>query len=367
MPGIMRLEKLAGKRRRRKLDLSSNYDIALLRLFLLALLACTVATVAVVAMGVVDSIIEAIPVFSFSLVIVGLVSFAGRFRWYYTLILLALVALLYSYGVETIILLFLVYAVLGGFGVVAVIVTLQRKLFYRTLARIEGMSLRKDLELKDKILVFFFNIPDDINTNDLMMDHNMRRENIPLEDTLRTMGMGFLIGVFLWIYISLNPSLLTAYSLEYILLVMFLLTLYLPFLVLPWSIFRSLDVRIKGPYHDLRLYKGAVTTLKKIAIPIIPIALYTIGAVRRLSLAEVGGFIGMSILFNIIIMATTTVIYFALYERDLIDDIVAKWRIYRPRPVLAEVVRREEGRAPVPGTPKRSYSMEDLPEVIQGR
>ena len=363
----MRLEKLAGNRRRRKLDLSDNYDIALLRLFLLSLAVCTVASAVSIVTGMVATVAEAIPIFSFSLVIVGLVSFAGRFRWYYTLVLLGAVGLLYQYGVETVILLFVVYAVMGGFGVVAVVVTLQRKLFYRTLARIEGLSLREEREIKDKILVFMFNIPDDINTNDLVMDHNMRRESIPVDDTLRTMGMGFLIGVFLWLYISLNPSLLTAYSLEYILLIMFLLTLYLPFLVLPWSIFRSLDVRIKGPYHDLRLYKGAVSTIKKIAMPIIPIALYTIGAVRRMSLGEIGGFIGMSVIFNIIIMATTAIVYFSLYERQLIEDIVSKWRTYRPRPVMAEVVQREEETKDVPATPTRSYSMEDLPDFIQSR
>ncbi len=364
----MRLEALAGRRRRRKLDLSSDYDTALLRLFVLSLLVCVVASVITLVAGLVESFVLTMPIISFALVVVGLVSFADRFRWYYALLLLAVVAALYVYGAPLILILFIVYAVLGGFGVVAVIVTLQRRMFYRTLARIEGISLREELDPKDKILMFIFNIPDDLNTADLVMEHNMSRDHVPLDETLRTMGLGFFLGIALWIFISLNPSLVQAYPLEYILLLMFLITLYIPFMVLPWSIFRSLDVRIKGPYQDMRLYKGAVATFKKIAMPIIPISLYTVGAARMMGLETLAGFIGMAVLFNIAIMASTSIVYFALYERDLIEDVVSRWRDFRPTPLLVEVMQQEgEEVKKVPATPQRRYELDDLPEVNQIR
>ncbi len=363
----MKLEKLAGRRRRRRLDLSSDHDTALLRLFVLSLLVCVAASLLSAATGLLESFVLTMPILSFPLVVVGLASFADRFRWYYALLLLAVVAALYFYGAPPILVLFMVYAVLGGFGVVALIVTLQRRLFYRTLARIESISLKEELERKDKILTFIFNIPDDINTADLVMDHNMSRDNIPLDDTLRTMGLGFFLGIALWIFISLNPSLMQAYPLEYILLLMFLITLYIPFMVLPWSIFRSLDVRIKGPFHDMRLYKGAVSTFKKIAVPIIPISLYTVGAARMMGVEALAGFIGMAVVFNIAIMASTSIIYFALYERDLIEDIVSRWRDFRPNPLLVEVMKQEGEAKRVPATPQRRYDLDELPEVNQIR
>ncbi|MDI3482303.1 MAG: hypothetical protein PWQ88_174 [Candidatus Methanomethylophilaceae archaeon] len=353
---------MAGKKRRRKLDLSSDRDDAIVRLFLISLLVFAVVSVICILLGLVKDAITAIPIFSFSLVIVGFVAFADRLRWYYSLILIAVVAALYFYGVETIFILFILYAVLGGFGVVRVIVALQRKFFYRALSRIEGISLREELDFKDKLMIFLFNIPEGLNTSDLLADHNMKREHIPLDDILRTMGLGVIVGMFLWVYLSLNPAMLSIYSLDYILLIMFLLTLYIPFIILPWSIFRSLDVRIKGPFHEMRLYNGVVSTIKKIAMPVIPILIYIIFAANRLGIDALLGYITISLIFNLITMASTSVVYFVLYEKELIEDIVSRWRVFRPAPRLVELTKKEEQKRQVPATPQRYYDIDALPD-----
>jgi len=341
-----------------KLDLSNRFERALIGLFVLSLAGCSIGLIILFNLGIVQDMIMVLPVITFSFVIVGLVVYLDVGRWQYLLGLLAVVLLMLLAGVELMYSLFLVYAIMGGFGVVGLVVAFQKRYFYSLMSRIEALGLKGHLGRRDRLLAYIFNIREDTDTRNLVMDHNLSRNGLPIRDMLETMTLGFMLGIFIWIYLSLNPALLSNYGLSDILLIMFLLSLYIPLLVLPWTIFKSLNVRISSEFRDFHLFRGVVTTLQKTVLPLAAIFIYTISAVNNLGLDVVMGYIFTSAVFNILVVGATTVIFYTFFEKELVYSIVSKWRVFRPMPILSELREREDRHRSkdFAGTPEREYT-----------
>ncbi|MGE4274647.1 MAG: hypothetical protein AB7E27_01135 [Candidatus Methanomethylophilaceae archaeon] len=340
-----------------RLDLSSGFDRGLIYLFFLSTLCCGIAVVVLFRTGVIEDLVTVLPVFTASFAVVGLAAYLDVGRWQYLLALLALATMLVLAGLQLVYAAFIVYAILGGFGVVGLVVALQKRYFYAVISRIEALGLKERPDWRDRLISYVFNIREDTDTRNITMEHNLSRNGFPLREMAEMMGLGFMLGVFLWIYLSLNPALLSDYSLSQILLVMFLISMYIPLLVLPWAIFKSLDVRISSEFRDFRLFGGVVTTLQKTVLPVAAVLIYAVSAVNRLGLDTVLGYIATSAAFNLLVVGATTMIYYSFFEKALVSGIVAKWRVFRPMPILVELREREDRRREkeLPGMPKRVY------------
>ena len=131
---------------------------------------------------------------------------------------------------------------------------------------------------------------------------------------------------------------------------------------MPWSIFNALHVRVKTKYRDFELYEGIKGTIKRMVLPIFAALIYVLTAFRDNDTMAVLSFIGTSIVMIILVIAFTSAIYYHYFENKLVDDIVSKWRIFRPVDLLMTVDDDADKRKEFPGTPKRD--MTDYGELV---
>ena len=244
----------------------------------------------------------------------------------------------------------------GSVGVVAFVSALQRLIFYRVITKIQGMNIKDKMTFSEKVIAFFFNVPNDIDTRDLTMDYNLKRASIPWSEIRETMTLSLMIGMFLWIYISMSPKFASISTFTNVPVYIFAIVLYIPVLVMPWSIFNALHVRVKTKYRDFELYDGIKGTIKRMALPIFAALIYVLTAFHDNDVVTVLSFIGTSIVMIILVTAFTSAIYYFYFENKLVDDIVAKWKVFRPVDLLMTVGDDTGNRKEFPGTPKRDMT-----------
>jgi len=248
--------------------------------------------------------------------------------------------------------------VIGVPGVVALVDAFQRTIFYRVLRRIEYINVKSKLSLKDKLTAFLFNIPEDLDTRNITMDYELSRTKFPWREVGNSLTLGMMVGMFIWIYISMNPSFMNLSIETSIPLLMFTLILYIPILVMPWSIFRSLNVRIETGYRDFKVYNGIRATLQRMAVPIVAALFFVLVAINTSDIRAVAFYIFLSAAMIVVILTAVSVLYYWIFEAVIINDIVSKWKMFRPVPVFVglETADKKGSWDDLPGTPRRDKS-----------
>lgn len=282
-----------------------------------------------------------------------LVCVKGRRFLFVALLILAGAAMLVL-NVNVVWILALCYITLGVIGVAAIVSVLQRLLFYRVVCSVEYLNVKERLTLWDRAVAFMFNISGDIDTRNITMDYNLRRASFPWGEMWSTIKLAFMIGMFIWIYICMNPSWMGFDSYAGVPVYLFSVMLYIPVLVMPFSVFMSLNVRIETRYRDFTLYQGIKETLKRMAIPIFAAFIFILVAVNENGLQDVTYFILLSLFFNLFINGVSCLVYYRYFESTVVDEIVSKWRVFRPVDLMLEVDSdRGPGLAGIPDAPKR--------------
>lgn len=353
-------------------------DLSLLRkrdrytilLTLLAFLACMVAYYYFSTNG--DHVMyDLVPLLTLPLFLDGIAIYIKERRWKSFVVLVAMIGVLVALHmvgyieVTPTILFFILFVLIGATGVVAIAEAIQRAIFYRVVHSIEYMNVKEKLSIWDKAVSFLFNVPEDLDTRNITMNYNLQRTSIPWKEMFNTISMALMLGMFLWIYISMNPVFMSEGSFTSIPVFMFSLILVIPLLVLPFTIFKSLDVRVETNYRSFHIHSGVMETLKRMALPIGAALLYVLLAINESNILHVATFIGASAMAIIFVVGYTCILYYSTNERPLVNDIVTKWRIFRPVPIFVSLDDKSSNKAKfddVPGTPKRDKS--DFGELI---
>ena len=355
----------------KELNLLAPYDKFVLLVFLLSFIISVSGMFALVSLGV--DIIDSAMLLTAPFFILGLMWYNHTKKWWMLFIILgASVALyLYLHGFNfegefylqgDFILIFAIdFIFVGSVGVVAFVSAIQRFIFYRVITIVQSMNIKDKMSLREKVVAFFFNVPNDIDTRELTMNYNLKRASIPWSEIKETMTLGLMIGMFLWIYISMSPK-FASMGITNAPVYIFAIVLYIPVMVMPWSIFNALHVRVKTKYRDFELYEGIKGTIKRMVLPIFAALIYVLTAFRDNDTMAVLSFIGTSIVMIILVIAFTSAIYYHYFENKLVDDIVSKWRIFRPVDLLMTVDDDADKRKEFPGTPKRD--MTDYGELV---
>jgi hypothetical protein len=97
-------------------------------------------------------------------------------------------------------------------------------------------------------------------------------------------------------------------------------------------------------------------------LPMFAALMYVLIAIQENDIKAVLMFIGISIIMIIVVIVFTSGIYYAYFENKLVDDIVSKWKIFRPVDLLMTVGDEAEKKKDFPGTPKRD--MTDYGELV---
>ena len=355
----------------KELNLLAPYDKFVLLVFLLSFIISVSGMFALVSLGV--DIIDSAMLLTAPFFILGLMWYNHTKKWWMLFIILgASVALyLYLHGFNfegefylqgDFILIFAIdFIFVGSVGVVAFVSAIQRFIFYRVITIVQSMNIKDKMSLREKVVAFFFNVPNDIDTRELTMNYNLKRASIPWSEIKETMTLGLMIGMFLWIYISMSPK-FASMGITNAPVYIFAIVLSIPVMVMPWSIFNALHVRVKTKYRDFELYEGIKGTIKRMVLPIFAALIYVLTAFRDNDTMAVLSFIGTSIVMIILVIAFTSAIYYHYFENKLVDDIVSKWRIFRPVDLLMTVDDDADKRKEFPGTPKRD--MTDYGELV---
>ena len=247
----------------------------------------------------------------------------------------------------------------GAVGVSSVVDAIQRIIFYRVLADIRSVNVSKKPKLRAKLVAFVFSVPHDLDTRNIMADMVLRSRKFPWRDLLVTIGLSMVVGMFFWIYISFNPSFVNLsdssnFTVTESSLMMFTVMLYVPVIIMPFSIFRSMNVRIGTNFRDFKLYNGAVSTVQRMAIPVAAALIFVILAVSTSKdIVAVLAFIGISALMILIIVSVTSIIYFYGMEATIASSIARKWKLFMPVSLLDSLKEREP-EEDFPGTPTRN-------------
>ena len=335
----------------KEMSLMRKQDILVLWIFLSSWIACA-AVMAILSFTSGSDITQTAVILSAPFFTVGVYIYYQYRKWMYVLAIIALDVALYFLEVPLILIFFISFTFVGAAGVVAVIVFLQRYLFYRIISIVEYVNVKEKLSIKDRIVVFFFNIPKDLDTRNVTMNYNLKRASIPWNELIQTVSFGLMIGMFLWIYIIMNPASMDATTLQSVPATMFTLVLFIPILVLPWTIFKSLRVRVETRYRDFLLHDGIKETLKRMAVPIFASFLYIFVAVNETGLDVVLMFILLSVVFNVVVIGLTCVFFYVMFEAPLVEDIVSRWKVFRPVSLTMDVGNDSMAKE-LPATPKR--------------
>ncbi|MGI5964343.1 MAG: hypothetical protein ACOX8L_00565 [Candidatus Methanomethylophilaceae archaeon] len=315
---------------------------------------------------------DLIPILTMPLFFAGVLVYVGQKRWKQFLVILVITAVLavlwyLEYvDISVTVLFFVMFILIGATGVVFLAEAIQRAIFYRVVHSIEYMNVKKKLSLWDKSVAFLFNVPDDLDTRNITMNYNLQRTSIPWKEMMQTIMTALMLGMFIWIYVSMNPSFMQTKIIDSIPVFMFSLILIIPLLVLPLTIFKSLDVRVETNYRAFRIHNGAMETLKRMALPIMAALFFVLLAINKSDPLRVLTFIGISALAIIFVVGYTCIFFYTTNEREIVSDIVAKWKIFRPVPIFAGLEEERGKQAPamdgLPGTPVRDRT--DFGELI---
>ncbi len=253
----------------------------------------------------------------------------------------------------------MLYVCFGAAGVASMVDAIQRAIFYRVLTHIRYVNVREKSPLIDTLTAFVFSIPHDMDTRNITADLDVRARKFPWKDMFSTIGLSMMIGMFFWIYISFNPSFVNlsdsgTYTITGSSLLMFTVMLYVPLFVMPFSIFRSMNVRIGTGYRDFKLYNGVVSTMQRMAVPVAAALMFVLLAVSTSKdLVAVLVFIAISAVMILIIVMVTSIIYFRTMEAITVSSIARKWKIFMPVPLLMGLKDRDPQDDSFPGTPVR--------------
>ncbi|AIZ56809.1 hypothetical protein Mpt1_c09340 [Candidatus Methanoplasma termitum] len=297
---------------------------------------------------------ELMPFIALPFLVCGLI-FCIKSKYWVLLILVAAAVVLWFLDIPRTLIFLMLFLVIGASGVVAVVDAIQRAIFYHVLRTIEYVNVKDKLTFGDKAVAFLFNVPEDLDTRNITMDYELNRTKIPWKEVRSSITLGMMVGLFIWIYISMNPTFMDLSVEASVPLLMFTLILYIPVLVMPWSIFRSLNVRIETNYRDFKIYNGIRATLQRMAAPVIAALAFVLVAINTSSIWTVGFYILLSAVMIVAIVAAVSILYYWVFEAATINDIISKWKMFRPVPVFVglESGEKELSWDDVPGTPRR--------------
>lgn len=294
------------------------------------------------------SVYESIPVIAIPFFVTGSVSYIIGHRFVEALAIVGISVVFYL--IDPALVIPLLYILVCAGGVAITVEIIQRLLFYRILRSVEQVNSKRRLNLFDKVVVFLFNIPCDLDTRNLLMDHQLRRSGLPWKDMFYTMMLALCLCVFLWIYMFLNPAF--AVDTPGALIHTFTIILYVQVLVMPWGIFGSLNVRVGTEFRDFRLYSGLLETTKRMFLPAMLALLFL--AVAFSSGSYTLYYVAMSIVMIVVTCVFASAVYYTRNEASVVNDITSRWRAFHPVDMYSGFGEETaSSRDAVPGTPTR--------------
>ncbi len=296
------------------------------------------------------SVYQSLPAMATPFFVIGLIYYFLNKRYLAVVFILALSVALFFVLRENV--LFIVYLLICAEGVVQLVEIIQRVIFYPIMTAVEKVNIKKKMSITDRLVVFFFNIPVDLDTRSLIIDRDIKINKLPWKDMFYTMMLALLFCMFLWIYMFLNPS--VSLGTTGVPIYTFTIILYLSAIVMPWTIFSTMDARISTEYRDFKLYSGFLNTFKRMFLPVFAALIFLLTALS--SGPENLYYVGMSLIMIVAMIVFTSVMYFTSNVGTIVTDIMDKWEEFHPSEIYSRFGSKDSESSlddGVPGTPRR--------------
>lgn len=224
-----------------------------------------------------------------------------------------------------------------GFGIVGVLAVLERRFapdILSDIGKITPTTMNPGEGGKTKatyrILRWLYDIPDVLDTSTLSLSRSAPRKVFPWQAFRTAMMWQVIFSAILAIYISLNPFLVggadpteqftNLFSLSSS------LSFFIPFLVLPWFLYRRLNARIKGPVKDFKLYDGLKSRMAQTLTVVGMLIVFVRLALVSVDVQTIVGTFAIFYFFFVIGAMIFTFAYFNYFDDDLAASVGAECR-----------------------------------------
>ena len=222
-----------------------------------------------------------------------------------------------------------------GFGIISVMVAVERGMAPEMLLHVTRITKNTTDEMKKKDirsylaysgLRWVFNIPEAVDTQNLKINRGRPFTEFPWTTLRNALIWQFIFGTLIVIYISFNPFYLEEYTFQELFNTASQITIFVPYLVLPWFLYLRLDARSKGHAKDFNLYNGRRTRMTQSFM-----TLGTILIIIRLGIEKVDiqAQIGTFVIYYFFFFITTflfSFVFFNYFENDLARDVARSYK-----------------------------------------
>jgi hypothetical protein len=221
-----------------------------------------------------------------------------------------------------------------GFGMIGVLSAFERGISPIILLHVSRITHHMSDSMKKKdiktymgyiMLRWLFVIPDALDTKTLFISQVKPKKQFPWSTLKKAMMWQILLGAIVIIYISLNPFFLEDNSFQNLFNIAANISIFIPFIILPWFIFHRLNARIKGPVKDLKLYSGVVYRMYRTFVTFGTLIIIIRLALKNVNLQEVMLTFPIYYLFFITMIFFLTFVYFNYFEYDLAKDVADRF------------------------------------------
>lgn len=251
------------------------------------------------------------------------------------------------------------YIFLGLNGTAAIVDSLQRLVFFPVLSRIRYVNIREDSPLADRLVAFLFNIPEDADTRNLDANLDVNSHKLSVRDIIGNVMVSAVVATIIWIVVSVWPlNLIGSDSVISDWLLIVGITAYVPLFTLPFTVFRSMDVRIPSSFGVFRLFDGFVTVLRYFSVPLVLFLVASlVYSVSTGVWTDAVACILCSAAILCVSVAVVTLILFYQFEATSAYAMANKWKLFMPVPLLMGIRENDKSEHSFPGTPERDETI----------
>ena len=225
-------------------------------------------------------------------------------------------------------------------GLLEVNSIVQRLLFPEVVSSVELINTGGHQSPSDRAVRFLFGIPSDMDTRYLTMDTSLCRGHVPYGDLAQTFIISLVPCMFLWTAMVLDPAFRTDVLPVHIMTSV----MYIVAIALPWTVFASLNVRIRG----FTLSEGLSGTAKRMLVPLF-LVLIVLALVLSADRQVVCNIL-LSLILTAVMITIVSAVYYIRDEVPVVRSVLQDRGQYDLGSGYGDIPGSEDD---VPGTPVR--------------
>ncbi|UCC92475.1 MAG: hypothetical protein JSW25_07335 [Thermoplasmata archaeon] len=218
----------------------------------------------------------------------------------------------------------------GGFGIMGMLYIFEVGGIPRLLHKLEGITRKEDTE--SKAIMWFMVIPGALDTDVMLVDEPMKETSFPWDRFRTAVIWQAAFGIIIGVYVSLNPFLLRAFSVNELFRFVSTAFVVVPLIVIPWFIFKRLNARIKGVNRDFHLYATIKDRMTRLIIAGGTILIFLRLAIESSELTDMLLAFLSYIVIMVLCIIAFTFFYFNFFENRLAEECHSRWLEGRPGP-----------------------------------